>query len=286
MNSLKYVGKDEPLTTEQGLYLMPSVVAIARRTFVGRKLLSPEYIDPLAETYAYDKLTEMSAARIDPKYPGKEVLDIIDLTRTPVNIPCTHHEFVIPKADLDASQMSGIPLTTKYSDAAAYQVGLKEDSMIINGTDVIPGLYNGAGNTETGADWTTATNIPITLKAAIVKLVADHIYGPYNLAINPTQDIELDEFVASTAVPWRDRVLARIGGQIFSTEAITNGTGILMKAPIGNDITRFSHVISRDINVETEVESIRAGAGLFGRVFVNGLPVIKDSNAICQLTTI
>ena len=286
MKSLRFVGQDEVLTAEQGLYLSTSVVAIARRAFVGRKLLSPEYIDPAAQTYAYDKLTEMSKARTDPKYPGKETLDVIGLDRTPVNIPCSHKEFVIPKADLDSSKMSGIPLTTKYSDAAAYQVGYEEDDMIINGKGVIPGLYNGAGNTETGADWTTATNIPITLKAAIVKLVADSIYGPYNLVINPTQDIELDEFVSGTAVPWRERVLARISGQIFATDAITAGTGILMKAPIGQDITKFSHVIAQDLQVEGETESVRQGAGWFGRVFVRGLPVIKDSNAICSLTTI
>lgn len=286
MNSLMYVGKDEPLTTAQGLYLTPYAVAVARREFKGRKMIMPEYIPASAQTYQYSKLAEMSAARTDPKYPGREVLDIISETPTPVNIPCTHHEFEIPKADLDSSQESGIPLTTKYSDAAAYQVGLKEDNMIINGDAIIPGLYNGAGLTEAGADWTTATNIPITLKAAIVKLAAVHEYGPYNLVVNPTQDIELDEFVASTAVPWRDRVLARIGGVIFSTEAIIAGTGILMKAPIGGDITRFSHVIAQDINVETEIESVRAGKGLFGRVFVRGLPVIKDSNAICTLTSI
>ena len=287
MKPLQYVGKDEPLSTAQGLYLSTYAVKVAQRTFIGRKLIMPEYIDPKAQTYQYSTITGMSAARIDPKYPGKEVLDIISESPTPVNIPCTHHEFQIPKADLDSSQMTGIPLNTKYSDEATYQVGLKEDTLIINGDGTIPGLYTGAGTTEAGADWTTTTNIPITLKAAIVKLVAKHIYGPYNLIDNPTQDIELDEFVANTAVPWRDRVLARIGGKIFSTETLTAGTAILMKAPMGpTDFTNYSHVIAEDIKVETMMEDIRAGSGMFGRSFTRGLPVIKVSDAICTLTSI
>jgi uncharacterized linocin/CFP29 family protein len=286
MKPLQFVGKDEPLNTMQGLTLRPSAIAIARRTFVGRKLFgrAVTFVPPETQTYQYSKLAEMSHARTDPKYPGKENLDILSEDVTPVNIPIHHKEFVIPKADLDASRMTGIPLNTKYSDAATYQVGLQEDDIIINGNNVIPGLYNGAGNSEASAlHWSTATNIPLSIKATKILLAADHMYKPYNLLINPQEDESLDAFVANTAIRWREKVLDSIGGEIFVSEAIAVGTGLMMKAEPNN---MAELVIARDLTIETEEETLRDGGGLFGRCFIRDLPVIMQSNAICQMTDI
>lgn len=284
MKSLSQVGRDEFLTAEQGLTLLPSAIKVARRDFIGRKLLPIRYVPKDTQTFSYDTLTEMSAGRTDSKYPGRETLDAVNLGRTPVNIPCHHKEFEIPKADLDASYASGTPLPTTYSDAAAYQVGLLEDSCIIEGAGIINGLYASAGNSEgTSYSWATATNIPLSINAAIALLAADHIYRPYNLLVNPTQEGYLMALIANTATPWMDWVLKRIGGQIFVSEGITSGTGVMMKA---NPVGMFEYVVAEDLNVETEIESVRSGKGLFGRAYVRGLPVVYQANALCKLTTI
>ena len=290
MKPLRFVGRDEPLTAEQGYNLLPSIIKIARRDFVGRKLLPIRYIDPATQTFGYDTLTEMSAARIDPKYPGREALDITNLTRTPVNIPILHKEFEIPKADLDASRLTGIPLNTQYSDAAAYQVGLLEDLLLMVGSTtqgtVINGLYNGANNADnTNYDWATPADIITSINAAMALCAADHIYRPYNLLIDPEADGYISLLVNSGAGPgtYRDWVQARIGGQIFVSEGMTVGTALLLKA---NPVGMFEYVVAEDLKVETETESIRSGQGLFGRVFVRGLPVIYNSNALCKISNI
>ena len=286
MKPLRYVGRDEPLQVEQGLTLLPSAIKIARRDFIGRKLLPIRYIDPATQTFGYDVLTEMSAARIDSKYPGRETLDIVNLSRTPVNIPTLHKEFEIPKADLDSSRITGLPLNTTYSDAATYQVGLLEDQMLMVGTTtqgvIINGLYNGAGNSDsTNYDWATPTDIITSINAAMALMAADHVYRPYNLLIPPEQDGYLAVLVNDGPSTYYDWVKKRIGGEIFVSEGMTTGTGLLSKA---NPVGLFEYIVPEDLTVKTEQENLRAGEGLFGKVYVRGLPVIYNSNALCKLT--
>lgn len=286
MKPLRYVGQDEPLQSEQGLTLNPSIIKIARRDFKGRKLFPIRYIDPNTKTYAYDILTEMSGARIDPNYPGAETLDTTALARSTVNLNTIHKEFEIPKEDLDASQMTGQPLPTTYSDAAAYQVGYLEDLMLIKGTTiqgtVINGLYNGANNTDgTNYDWATVAHIITSINAGITLLEEDHIYAPYNLVVPSEQFGYLQVLINDGPATYYDWVKNRIGGDIIQTEVLTAGTAFLCKA---NPVSLFEYVVAREIKAETEIQSIRKGGSMFGRVFVKGAPVIYNSNAICKFT--
>jgi uncharacterized linocin/CFP29 family protein len=286
MKPMRYVGRDEPLQTEQGLTLNPSIIKIARRDFKARQIMPIKYVDPNTKTFAYDTLTEMSGARIDPNYPGPETLDITSLARTSVNMNTIHKEFEIPKEDLDAANMTGQPLPTTYSDAAAYQVGLLEDTMLLKGTTtegtVINGLYNGAGNSNaTNYDWATPADIITSINASITLLETDHIYGPYNLTVASEQFGYLQVLVNDGPATYYDWVQKRIGGRILQSEVFTAGTGMLTKA---NPVSLFEYVVARDINAETELQGIRKGNSMFGRVFVKGAPVIYNSNAICSMT--
>jgi hypothetical protein len=114
-------------------------------------------------------------------------------------------------------------------------------------------------------------------------LAADHIYRPYNLLLNPTQEGYAMALIANTATPWMDWVQKRIGGQIFVSEGITAGTGLMMKA---NPVGMFEYVVAEDLAIETEIESVRSGKGLFGRAYVRGLPVVYQPNALATMTTI
>jgi len=290
MNKLRYVGRDEPLTTEQGQYILDRVVYAARRELVGRKLLPIRKIDPSTQTFGYDTMTEAANAAIDVAWPGRETLDIINLARTTVAVPNIHKEFILNKLDLAASRLSGTPLNTTTAESAGYKVGLEEDTLLIlgysrDGTNYdINGLYNAAGNSEaTSLDWGTAANIATSINNTIALLMTDNIFPPYNLCVNPTQYNEAAVFVANTAVPYLTWIKERIGGDIYPTATITAGTGMMTKA---NPIGLFEYVVAEDFTVETEILSKRQGEGLFGRVYARGLPVVYDSNGICKMTTI
>jgi uncharacterized linocin/CFP29 family protein len=290
MNTLRYVGHDEPLTTEQGQYIMDRVVFAARRELVGRKLMPIRKVDAGAQVFGYDVLTESADAATDLGWPGRETLDIVNLARTTVAIPTVHKEFEINKLDLAASRMNGTPLNTTTAESAGYKVGLEEDTLLIlgyagDGTNYdINGLYNAAGNSEaTALDWTTATNIPTSINNTITLLMADNIFPPYNLSINPTQYNEAAVFIANTAVPYLTWIKERIQGDVYPTATITAGTGMMTKA---NPVGMFEFVVAEDLTVETQVLSKKEGESLFGRVYVRGLPVVYDTNAICKMTNI
>lgn len=292
MNTLRYVGHDEPLTAEQGEYIRDKAVEAARRAFVGRKLFggAVRKIDAGTQTFGYDTLTHVSAASFDYSWPGRQSQDIINLTRSTVPIPILHKEFEINKLDLAASRQSGTPLNTSNAESAAYKVAYLEDSMLITGfsasgtTYEVNGLYAAAGNTDAGADWATATNITSSLQDGIALLIADNIQPPYNLVVNPAQYADCLELVANTAVTYIDHVKQMLqGGDIYVTPAITATTAMLIAA---NPQGAFEYVIAEDLTVDTETTNLKEGNNLFGRVYLRGLPVVYDANAICTLTSI
>ncbi len=293
MNTLRYVGTvDEALTTEQGQYIKQQAVEAARRKFVGRKLFGSaiRQIDSGAQTFGYDTLTHVSNASFDYSWPGRQSQDIINLARSTVAIPVLHKEFEINKLDVQSSRMTGTPLNTSNVESCAYKVAYLEDSMLINGysndgtTYEVSGLYQGAGNSEaTALDYGTATNIPTSINNTIALLVADGYEPPYNLVLNPTQWAQTLPIIANTGVTYRQWIKEQIGGDIYISSALTAGTGLMVAANPGG---AFEYVLAEDLTAETEQTSLKEGHNLFGRVYIRGLPVIYDSNAIAKMTSI
>jgi uncharacterized linocin/CFP29 family protein len=294
MNSARYVGAtDEVLTAEQGLALKESAVFAARRTFVGRKLFgsSVRKIDSGAQSFAYDTMTEVSAASLDFNWPGRLTLDDIGLARTTVAIPNLHKENEINKLDLAASRMSQTPLNTSVSDSMAYKVALLEDSLLILGSSAdgttfeINGLYNAAANSEaTDLGWGTVANIITSINNAKALLLADNILPPYNLTIHPTQASVADALIGSTAVSYMDWIERQLkGGTVFITPAITTGTGLMSKA---NPDGMFEYVLAEDFTTQTSITSVKEGENLFIKHYIRGLPVVYDANALCKMTDI
>jgi uncharacterized linocin/CFP29 family protein len=291
MNTLRNVGADEPLTTEQGAFIKQKAVFAARRAFVGRKLFGTAIrtIDAGAQTFGYDTLTESADAAFDYKWPGRQSQDIVNLARTTVAIPSLHKEFEINKLDLASSRMTGAPLNTTTAESAAYKVALLEDAVLLNGysadgtTYEVNGLYRAAGNTYGGADWATATNIPLSINNAIAALIDDNIMPPYNLTVPAEQYGYLLVFVANTAVSYLQWVKETIQGNVYFSPVLTTGTALMSKA---NPDGMFEYVLAEDLSTETETLSIKEGNNLFGRVYVRGLPVVYDDNAICTITGI
>jgi uncharacterized linocin/CFP29 family protein len=292
MDTLRYVGVDEPLTTEQGAFIKQRAVFAARRAFVARKLFGTAIrkIDAGSQTFGYDTLTEVSNAALDFQWPGRETQDIVNLARTTVGIPNLHKEFEINKLDLAASNQTGTPINTSTAESAAYKVALLEDTLLIlgytaDGTNYdINGLYNAAGNTFGGATWGTGTNIPLSINGVIAVLLTDNIMPPYNLTLHPDQYVETRVLIANTAVSYLQWITESLGGgSVFVTPTIAAGTGMMTKA---NPDGMFEYVMAEDITTETEVLSKQLGNNLFGRVYSRGLPVVYDSNAIGTITGI
>jgi len=293
MNTLTNVGRDEYLSTEQGLFIREAAVKAARRSFVGRKLFGGAIrkIDAGAQTFGYDTLTEMSNASFDWIWPGRESQDIINLARSSVAIPNIHKEFSINKLDLASSRNTGTPLNVSTAESAVYKVGYAEDNLLINGYSAdgtvydIKGLYQAATtNTSAGSDWTTSTNVPTDMQTLKSELMNDNIMPPYNFCCNPTNWMEAYEPIGTSPNTYQDYIKATLeGGTVFVTPAITAGTAFMCAA---NPEGKFEYVLAEDLTTETQILDIQHGSNLFGRVYLRGLPIVYDSNAIARVTTI
>jgi len=293
MNTLRNVGRDEPLTTEQGLYIKQQAVFAARRAFQGRKLFgaSIRKIDSGSQTFGYDTRSRTAAAAIDLGWPGRLTMDAVNLTRSTVAIPNMHKEFEINKLDLASSRMSGEPLNTSNVEESAYQVAYLEDVVLINGKALdgtvydFKGLYQtgkASGNYDTtGYVWSTVANIPTCVKASFALLLEDNIQPPWNLTINQTQWMQAFEFIGTTSKTYQDFLReACQGGSVYVTPAITAGT--LMWTAV-NPQGMFEYVLAEDLTTETETTSMKEGQNLFGRNYIRGIPVVYDANAICAV---
>jgi uncharacterized linocin/CFP29 family protein len=240
--------------------------------------------------FGYDTLTEINNASLDFTWPGRPAEDAISLARSTVAIPNLHKEFEINKLDLNASRQTGEPVNTTTAESAAYKVAYLEDSMLLNGysadgtTYEISGLYQSAGNTDASAlDYGTATNIDDSVNNMMALLIADNILPPYNMVLHPTQFMQMNAFIGTTAVTYRQWAEETMGGKVYVSPVITAGKGMMVAA---NPQGMFEYVVAEDLNVQTEILDLRDGNNLFGKVYVRGLPVVYDTNAICTATSI
>jgi len=293
MQTLQNVGKDTTLTTEQGLAIRQAAVEAAARVFQGRKLFGNAItkIDSGAQTYGYDTRSRTAGASLEFGWPGRINMDAVNLTRTTVAIPNLHKETEINKLDLAASRMNGIPLNTSNIAEIAYQVAYLEDSMLINGfasngtTYSIKGLWQtgkSSGNYETtGYTWSTPANIPTAMNAALTLLANDNILAPYNFTFAPKQWMEAFAFIGTTAVTYQMWLKeATQGGNVYVSPAMTAGSMMITAA---NPEGKFEYVLAEDLTTETMIRDVEHGSGMFGRVYLRGLPVVYDANAICSM---
>lgn len=280
------------LPPETYMKIKEGIVKNARKHSIARQIIG---VRPLnagvgLQQWTYDTLTEVSDAQITYAFTETGE-DVADFGRSHVPIPVIHKEFRIGYRDIVAAQRGGYPLQASTADSAAYKVMLQENAMLLNGysadgsTYDIKGLYQGAGNSEsTSKDFGTAGNAMAKVQLAITELIADDIYGPYNLVLNPTQFMELAVSVLGSGAGDREINMVRElleGGQIYSTPFQTVGTGMLLAQP-GSGF--FEAVMPVDMTVRTE--TLQKSRDEWGQVYECIVPVIYDADAICKLTAI
>jgi len=280
------------LPPETYMKIKEGIVKNARKHSIARQIIG---VRPLnagvgLQQWTYDTLTEVSDAQITYAFTETGE-DVADFGRSHVPIPVIHKEFRIGYRDIVAAQRGGYPLQASTADSASYKVMLQENAMLLNGysadgsTYDINGLYQGAGNSEsTSKDFGTAGNAMVKVQLAITELIADDIYGPYNLVLNPTQFMELAVSVLGSGAGDREINMVRElleGGQIYSTPFQTVDTGMLLAQP-GSGF--FEAVMPVDMTVRTE--TLQKSRDEWGQVYECIVPVIYNANAICKLTGI
>lgn len=280
------------LPPETYMKIKEGIVKNARKHSIARAIIG---VRPLnagvgLQQWTYDTLTEVSDAQITYAFTETGE-DVADFGRSHVPIPVIHKEFRIGYRDIVAAQRGGYPLQASTADSASYKVMLQENAMLLNGysadgsTYDINGLYQGAGNSEsTAKDFGTAGNAMSKVQLAITELIADDIYGPYNLVLNPTQFMELAVSVLGSGAGDREINMVRElleGGHIYSTPFQAVDTGMLLAQP---ESGFFEAVMPVDMTVRTE--TLQKSRDEWGQVYECIVPVIYNADAICKLTSI
>ncbi len=279
---------DVTVSNEQYKQIQEQIVITARRTLVGRKVIG---VAPPAglgvQTFTYDKLTELADAGM--AFEFFESQDAPAQTRTNVPVPILQRDFKLHERDVLSSHRYGTPLDTMAINSAAYKVAYLEDTLILKGSDApdISGLYDGAGNSETTSkDFATFGNATDKVEAAIALLTADNIEPPYNMVLNVLQATQLKASISSTGVRELPIIIDLLGGgEVIQTNAQTVATGMLLAAN-GRERGMFEYRLAQDFTSDLEKIAIASGGGWKGKVFVAGVPIIYDSDAICTLTNI
>jgi uncharacterized linocin/CFP29 family protein len=289
--------KDAIVTTEQYKFIKQGIVNAARMSLSARNLIGIRR-PPLGlgvQTFSHDELTEMGTAMLS--YNFVEQLEGTNLTRTNTNIPIHQEDFFIGERDLLASQRTGVPLPTQAVDVATYSVAKSENELILVGSTAgspgpaVNGLYNSAGNDfSTTADFATFGKPTTAVEGAMALLLADNIEPPYHLVLNPTQYAQLKGSISSTGIHEMPIVQDMLndmggGGQVWTSSHMAAGTGMMLPVN-GAQKGFFEYVLAHDLDSVLSRKSIADQGGLKGKVFVAGVPIIYDSNAICKLSVI
>ena len=275
-----------------------SLVQPLRRTLVGRRLVP---VTPPAgfgiSAVEWSKITEMGEGMVSYAFNSVNE-DSIGASPTTSKIPVYWKDYTMDRRSYEGYKVKNQDIDTSAALSAAYVAALAEDSAIINGvsrdgsTYDINGLYQGAGNSDAGAEWSTAGNATASVAAAYALLAADNVpVGdniPYNLVVHPTPYMNLLKVRNTNGVREYPEVKEMLnGGEIIMSNALpTADDGILLPAAqILEPYVDF--YLASDWRTEHGFDSKHPDTGdLSGRVYSAGILRIKQSDAICKLTAI
>lgn len=243
----------------------------------------------------WDTVTDMSDGLVSYAfYDGNE--DELGLARTNQKIPFYWKDFKIDRGAYEAFKSEGKALDAANAIGAGYKAAKVEDAAIIigvtnDGTNYdMNGLYKGAGSSyTTSKDFGTAGNPTLAVAGGFTQLEDANVPTniPMNLVLNPTQRNELRGLRSTNGVREEPEILEMLnGGKIFSTSAMTAGTGMLLPAAQVAE-PFFDFYLRVDWRTELGKDSKHPDTGpIYGRVFSGGTLRVKQSTAICTLTQI
>ncbi len=278
------------------------VIMPLREAAIGRKLiprnnaLSGKGIGmQQVEYYTFGDLT---AAIMDYALPQNDE-DTVDVTTGTLKMIYMQKGYKIPRTAYESFKLKGITIDSDAALACTDLIADAENTLFINGwrpaatgSYKVAGLYTSTGvNTEgTAEDFGTYGNALEKVALGMGQLQEDKVYGPYNLSLHPTQYNELIKSVSSGGFSEWDQVLKALNqnsggqvGQIFSTTALTAGTGML--TGIGKKY--FDYVEAQPIKNELGMDSAHPDTGpIIGNLYQAVVPRIKKVEAVCTLTAI
>lgn len=202
-----------PLEPSQWQAIDETVKQVASQILVGRRFLT--LYGPLGYgTYNVPLYTYVAK----PGEPVRaELLEPLPLTELA-------HEFAIRVRDL-ASFGAGQPFDTAPAAAAAALCAMDEDTFIFKG-------LLGARNRSKASlgDWNTEGQALADVSAAIARLFANHIYGPYTVVMHPNRYALLQRVYGRQGILEEELLEKRVRGGVFQSPAMPEDRVLVIAA--------------------------------------------------------
>lgn len=200
----EFLGHHEnPLHPEEWSRLTETVIQVAQRALVGRRLVDiygP--LGPGVQTVPYDEFTGISPGALDIVGEEKTAAVFTD-ARKFKTIPIIYKDFLLHWRDIEAARAHGMPLDVSAAAGAATFCAQREDSLVFFGDKKLDyeGLMNAKGrSTIPLKDWSTPGNGYANLVEATEKLLSNSHFGPYAMVVSPRLYAQLHRVFEKTGV--------------------------------------------------------------------------------------
>ncbi len=270
---------ENPLREEEWARLNETVIQVARRSLVGRRIL--DIYGPLGagvQTVPYDEFQGVSPGAVDIVGEQETAMVFTD-ARKFKTIPIIYKDFLLHWRDMEAARIHNMPLDVSAAAGAAALCAQQEDELIFYGDPKLghEGLMNAAGRlTVPLGDWSTPGAGYLAIVEATRKLNEAGHYGPYAVILSPRLFSLLHRIFEKTGVLEIETIRQLAADGIFQSNRLRGDSGVVVSTGREN----------MDLAVAMDMVAAYLGASRMNhpfRVLESLILRIKHPDSICTL---
>ncbi|MFL5319034.1 MAG: family 1 encapsulin nanocompartment shell protein [Myxococcaceae bacterium] len=270
---------ENPLREEEWARLNETVIQVARRSLVGRRLIDlygP--LGPGVQTVPHDEYSGVSPGAVDI-VGEQETAPVFTDARRFKTIPIIYKDFLLHWRDIEAARGHNMPLDVSAAAGAAAFCAQQEDELIFYGDPKLghEGLMNATGRlTVSLGDWSEPGRGYLSLVDATRKLNEHGHYGPYALVLSPRLYSLLHRIFEQTGVLEIETIRQLASDGVYQSNRLRGDSGVVISTGREN----------LDIAVAMDMSTAYLGAERMNhpfRVLEALILRIKHPDSICTL---
>ncbi len=270
---------ENPLRQEEWDRLNETVIQVARRSLVGRRLL--DLYGPLGagvQTVAHDEYSGVSPGAVDI-VGEQDTATVFTDARKFKTIPIIYKDFLLHWRDIEAARTHNMPLDVSAAAGAAALCAQQEDELIFYGDAKLghEGLMNASGRqTVKLGDWSEPGLGYLSIVEATRRLNEVGHYGPYAVVLSPRLYSLLHRIFEKTGVLEIETIRELAADGVYQSNRLRNDAGVVISTGREN----------LDLAVALDMSTAYLGAERMNhpfRVLESLILRIKHPDAICTL---
>jgi len=270
---------ENPLRAEEWARLNETVIQVARRSLVGRRLL--DIYGPLGagvQSIPHDEYSGVSPGAVDIVGEQQTATVFAD-ARKFKTIPILYKDFLLHWRDIEAARSHNMPLDVSAAAGAAALCAQQEDELIFHGEPKLghEGLMNATGRLSVGlGDWSVSGAGYGSIVEATRTLNEHGHYGPYAVVVSPRLYSLLHRIYEKTGVLEIETIRQLASDGVLQSNRLRGDTGVVISTGREN----------MDLAVAMDMATAYLGASNMNhpfRVLESLILRIKHPDAICTL---